>query len=135
MSANNFTVRPGDIFRDRDVRMSGRHVKVISSDSRHVYVINCAADGGQSTGRKTRISLSGLETRFEKVGGSTQVADLERAVLSAAENWWVKCRPVGWDEDAHLASPAVNTTTDAAVALAEAVAALRRARAAKGEGE
>lgn len=58
--------------------------------------------------------------------------DKERAVLIAADDWWVRRRPVGWDEAAHLASPAVNTSTDAEAVLAQCVADLRRARGEKG---
>ena len=45
-----------------------------------------------------------------------------RRVVDAALTWWLRHRPVDWDEAEHLRYPLVNTTTDAEKNLARAVA-------------
>ena len=46
-------------------------------------------------------------------------------VVRLAEEWWLSQRPVGWTEDKHLGNPTVNTSSDAELSLAQAVADLR----------
>lgn len=84
--AERFKVEVGDIYRDKDPRIINRFVKAKSVDIRHAYVIGCTAEG-KEVGRRTRISLAGLESRFERVGGSTVKADLEAAALKALRRW------------------------------------------------
>lgn len=86
VSNDNFSVAVGDIYRDTDPRMSDRLVKVTAFDGRFAHVVGCS-EWGQEIGRRTRISLAGLRSRFERVGGSTQQEDLERAALAALIEW------------------------------------------------
>lgn len=87
MGKERFTVKLGDIFRDKDPRAEGRHLKACSVEGLYARCVNCTAEGGELPGRRTRVSLHGLETRFEKVGGSRQREDLERAALAALKEW------------------------------------------------
>ena len=59
------------------------------------------------------------------------LADLERmrAVVEAAEAWWLAHRPLEWDEEQHRATPRVNCATPTQVALADAISNLRAGRA------
>lgn len=79
-------VQPGNIYRDKDPRMDGRHLKVFEVDSRFAYCVGCAPDG-RVTGKRSRVSLKGLAERFEKVGGSSQREDLERTALETLKAW------------------------------------------------
>lgn len=85
----SFSVQVGDIFRDKDPRSAGRHVKVLEWDGvRFARCVTCAADGeARGSLPRTRISLYGLETRFERVGTSSQQSDLEATVVSAAKEY------------------------------------------------
>jgi hypothetical protein len=84
--AGRFNIEAGDIYREKDARMCGRLVKVKEIGWRHAYVVGCTA-AGDETGRRTRVSLAGLESRFERVGGSTVKADLEAAALVRLGEW------------------------------------------------
>lgn len=86
MSDSGLCVAVGDIYRDTDPRISDRRVKVTSFDSRFAYVVGCS-EWGRETGRRTRIGLAGLQSRFERVGRSTLREDLERAALTALIEW------------------------------------------------
>lgn len=134
-------VQPGYIYRDKDPRMGGRHLKVLEVDARFAQCVGCAPDG-RVTGKRSRVSLSGLAQRFEKVGGSTQGEDLERAALEALVAWreadramlQARERPLGDDPAATM-----EAECSAEEREAEAFNALRAAAdslsAAKGEGE
>jgi len=50
-------------------------------------------------------------------------ASVPEAVLQAATEWWLGLRPLGWNEEDHLAQPAVNSSTGRGSKLALAVAA------------
>jgi hypothetical protein len=60
-------VEVGRVYRERDKRMLGRCVKVMSVDSRHAQCANCRPDGSNVSDRTTRISLKNLQTRFDLV--------------------------------------------------------------------
>ena len=56
------------------------------------------------------------------------IGSRERAVLSAANAWWVSRRPLDWSTTQHLATPNVNMATEMEKALARSVANLVRER-------
>lgn len=85
-NGNRFGVEVGDIYRDKDPRMSDRRVKVLAAEGLYARCVVCN-EWGQETGKRTRISLAGLESRFERVSGSTVKADLEAAALEALREW------------------------------------------------
>lgn len=126
-------IRVGDIFRDKDPRSSGRHVKVLAVEGRFARCANCDAYGNE-TGKRTRISLAGLAQKFERVGGSTLQADLERIALDALKAWRVaeltcaellkvprECRATAWN-DKYL--DAIERDAAALAALRDAADAL-----------
>ena len=49
--------------------------------------------------------------------------DEEQKLIEAAVAWWQGRRPLGWDQDTHLAYPQVNTAGPYEQDLADAVAA------------
>ena len=54
----------------------------------------------------------------------TLPTDAERALVGLARAWWESLRPLSWTEAEHIATPAVNCTSDWECALARGIAVL-----------
>lgn len=70
-SVSQKPVEVGQVYRDKDKRMRGRHLKVTYLfDSRRALLWPCTADGSLlSTGaRRAEIAMRTLQTRFELIG-------------------------------------------------------------------
>jgi hypothetical protein len=76
-------IRVGQVWRDCDKRMNGRHIKIVRFDEGansplpygHVYAVTCAADGTMPSSRETRILVTRMyphSTGFELVRPSTE---------------------------------------------------------------
>lgn len=62
----------GQIWRDMDKRMNGRHVKIVRVESPYVFVVTCAPDGSGPSSRETRLAMRRMyvhSTGFECISG------------------------------------------------------------------
>lgn len=58
-------IKIGQIFEDRDTRQMGRLLRVVLVKGLYAYLTPVSQDGRSIAGKRTRISLHGLQTRFK----------------------------------------------------------------------
>ena len=65
-------VEVGQLYADKDSRMTGRHVSVYRIEGLYAYCSPCTPVGKVLSERLSRISLTNLQTRFTLVGVETK---------------------------------------------------------------
>lgn len=65
-------VEVGQVYRDKDKRMSGRFLKVKTLDIRYAECVDCTSTGRELSTRKRIVSIVSLQTRFQRIQAGSE---------------------------------------------------------------
>ncbi len=60
-------IEVGQVYRDKDKRMEGRHLLVVECDGSYAYCVSATASGREINKRRHSLRVLSLQKRFELV--------------------------------------------------------------------